>query len=279
MDGLQEKGLLRILMITMTRILLVFLLCLAASCALAAEPGKAQLEMNDISGLLREAEGQAKTLPPLANDQSEVGESRAGALMKQFNAPAYQAKIREEQQRLRETVFKDVIGEFMPQDGTYPPAEASANTERLYLFVSSSVPLATLRTYAAMIDRAKASQVIMVLRGFVGGMKKAGPTMAFIGEILKKDPACDLSKSRCDNYQVNIQIDPERFRRFRIDEVPALAYLTASADDQGQEEALIVTGDASLAALLERINGEAKSPGLQTLIAAFPGGVNQGECQ
>lgn len=69
-----------------------------------------------------------------------------------------------------------------------------------------------------MIDRAKTSQITMVLRGFVGGMKKAGPTMAFIGDILKKDPACDLNKGRCDSYQVNIQIDPKRFQKFHIDE-------------------------------------------------------------
>jgi len=265
-------------MMTMARILFVCLLCLAARCALAGEPVK-ELELNDISGLLREAEGQAKKLPPPANNQAAAGEGSAGALMEQFNAPSYQAKIRDEQQRLRETLFKDIIGEAMPSVGTKTPAQVAANTERLYLFVSSSVPLATLRNYAAMIDRAKTSQVTMVLRGFVGGMKKAGPTMAFIGNILKKDSACDLNKGRCDSYQANIQIDPERFQRFRIDEVPALIYLTASDDEQTPDDPPIVTGDARLDALLERINREAKSPGLQTLIAALRGGVNHGECQ
>lgn len=278
MDGLPKTSLLRLLMTTMIRIFFVCLLCLVARCALAGEPVKV-LELNDISGLLREAEGQAKKMPPPANNQAAAGNSTAGALMEQFNAPAHQAKIREEQQRLRETVFKEVIGEAMPPDSTEPPEQASANAERLYLFVSSSVPLATLRNYVAMIDRAKTSQITMVLRGFVGGMKKAGPTMAFIGDILKKDPACDLSKARCDSYQVNIQIDPERFQRFRIEEVPALVYLTASDDEQTPDDPLIITGDASLDALLERINGEAKSPNLPALIAALRGGMNHGECQ
>lgn len=265
-------------MMTMLRIFFVCLLCLAARSALAGEPVK-ELELNDISGILREAGGQAKNLPPPANGQAAAGESIAGALMEQFNAPAYQAKIRDEQQRLQKTVFKDVLRETMQTDGTQPSAQAAANAERLYLFVSSSVPLATLRNYATMIDRAKTSQVTMVLRGFVGGMKKAGPTLAYISEILKKDPSCDLSKGRCDSYQVNIQIDPERFQRFRIDEVPALVYFTANDDEQGQGEALIVSGDVSLDTLLERINREEKSPSLQTLIAALRGGVNHGECQ
>ena len=265
-------------MMTMARILFVCLLCLMARCALAGDPVK-ELELNDISGILREAEGQAKKLPPPANDQAAAGESTAGALMEQFNAPAHQAKIREEQQRLRETVFKDVLREAMPTDGPQPSTQAAANSERLYLFVSSSVPLATLRAYAAIIDRAKTNQITMVLRGFVGGMKKAGPTMAFIGEILKKDSACDLSKARCDSYQVNIQIDPERFQEFRIDQVPTLVYLAASDDEQTPDDPPIVTGDARLDALLERINREAKRPVLQTLIAALRGGVNHGECQ
>lgn len=268
---------LRILMMALTRIFFVCLLCLAVKDAFAGEPGKG-LELNDISGLLREAEGQAKKLPPPANLQAEAGESTAEALMQQFNAPAYQAKIRDEQQRLQATVFKDFIGEAIPS-GTQPPALARANSERLYLFVSSSVPLATLRAYAATIDRAKASQVTMVLRGFVGGMKKAGPTMGFIGEILKKNPACDLGKGRCDSYQVNIQIDPEQFQRFQIEEVPTLVYLNADDDDKTPNDPLIISGDASLDALLEQINREEKSPGLQTLIAALRGGVNHGECQ
>ena len=266
-------------MMTMARILFVFFLCLAAKCALAGEPSK-ELELKDISSLLSEAEGQAKKLPPPVNGKSAAGESVAGALMEQFNAPSYQSKIRNEQQRLQETVFKDVMREAIPTEGTQHPPQAALNAERLYLFISSSVPLVTLRAYAAMIDRTKADQITMVLRGFVGGMKKAGPTMAFIGEILKKDPLCDLNKSRCDSYQVNIQIDPERFQRFRIEEVPALAYLAVSDDEQGQGgEAFIVIGDASLDALLERINLEAKKPEIQTLIAALRDGVNKGECQ
>ena len=267
-------------MMTMARILFVCLLCLAARYALAGEPVK-ELELNDISSILREAEGQAKKIPPPNNSQASAGGSTARALMEQFNAPSYQSKIRDEQQRLRETVFKDVLRESMPSDGPLTQVQASTNIgERLYLFVSSSVPLVTLRAYAAMIDRAKADQITMVLRGFVDGMKKAGPTMAFISEILKKDPLCDLNKSRCDSYQVNIQIDPERFQRFRIEEVPALAYLAVSDDEQGQGgEAYIVIGDASLDALLERINRETKKPEIQTLIAALRDGVNKGECQ
>lgn len=264
---------LRLLMVTMARIVLICLFCLAARGAMAGEPGKG-LEMNDITSVLREAEGQARKMPPPVNERMKAAEGAASEAIEQFNAPAYQAKIRQEQQRLRETVFQSATGEAM----TTPEPEV-ASGERLYLFISSSVQLSTLRAYAAMIDRAKASQVTMVLRGFVGGMKKAGPTMAFIGEVLKKDQACDLGKARCESYQVNIQIDPERFQRFGIEQVPALAYLSQGSDGQGQGEPLIVSGDASLDTLLERINREAKRASLQTMIAALRHGSDKGECQ
>ncbi len=262
----------------MVRILIVCLLWLTASGTWAAEPGK-KVEMDDISGLLRQAEGQARKLPPLANDQATAGESAAEAFMEKFNATDYQGKIHDEQQRLQETLFKNTLRDAMPPDGK-PPAHEAPQAERLYLFVSSSMPLAILRAYAATIDQAKASQITMVLRGFVGGMKKAKPTLALIGEMLKKDQACNRAKGKCDSYQVSVQIDPEQFQRFRIDEVPTLVYLRADHDDdQKQGEPLMVSGDASLEAMLERINREAKSPGLQTLIAAFRGGADKGECR
>ncbi|MBU0908391.1 MAG: hypothetical protein KJ717_02415, partial [Proteobacteria bacterium] len=208
-----------------------------------------------------------------------------GKLMEKFNAQDYQSIMHDEQQRLRERIFKDILTENMPQGEQHLPPETASNSAQLYLFVSSSVPLTTLRNYAAMIDRARTGQVIMVLRGFVGGMKKIRPTMEFISEILKKDPACDFMKGKyptrghkCDSYQVNIQVDPLLFQRFAIDEVPALAYLPVSENEtEGkQAEPLIVNGDAGLDYLLERINREAKSADLNRLVAALRGGTGNG---
>ncbi|OKY73976.1 MAG: hypothetical protein BM485_16110 [Desulfobulbaceae bacterium DB1] len=254
---------------------------LFAGQAFADDKTPPELKMNDISGVLKEAQKNAQKLQLPNNDQGDTCgcQEKAGKVMEKFNSPDFKAKIRDEQQRLQETIFKDILTESLPQGDQNSPAETEANEEGIYLFVSSSVPLSTLRNYAAMIDRARTGQVIMVLRGFVGGMKKIRPTMEFIAEIMKKDSTCDITKEKCNSYQVNIQVDPQLFQRFGIEEVPALAYLPISVgkEEVKQAEQIIITGDASLDYLLERINREAKSADLNTLIAALRGGIGNGE--
>ena len=253
----------------------------AAGPANASDKKTPEVKMNDISGVLNEAQKKAKELQLPDNDQTDdCGcQEATGKLMEKFNAPDFQAKIRAEQQRLQETLFNDILTESSPQGDPNTPAVAQLTPKQLYLFISSSVQLTTLRNYAAMIDRAPSGKIIMVLRGFIDGMKKIRPTMEFIGEILKKDPACDLTKEKCDSYQVNIQVDPLLFQRFAIEKVPALAYLPISEGDaEGKKaEPIIVNGDASLDYLLEQINREAKSADLNTMLAALRGGINNGE--
>lgn len=262
------------------RTIIILFLCLFAGYCLADEPGS-KLKMDDISSVLKEAQENAKKLRlPENGQEDDCGcQDAAGKVMEKFNSPDFQARMQDEQQRLQKTVFKDILTESLPQKDQNTTAATGSHAEQLYLFVSSSVPLTTLRNYAATIDRVHTGQVIMVLRGFVGGMKKIKPTMEFIAEILKKDPTCDFTKTKCDSYQVNIQVDPQLFQRFGIEEVPALAYLKISESDaeEKQAEPIIISGDAGLDYLLERINREAKSADLNTLIAALRGGIGNGE--
>ena len=265
----------------MTGIVIALIFCLLTGQSFADETTPLELKMNDISGVLKEAQENEKKLQLPKNDkEDDCGcQEMAGKVMGKFNSPDFQAKMRDEQQRLQETIFKDILSESMPQGDQNQPAVTAANAERVYLFISSSVPLTTLRNYAAMIDRVRTGQVIMVLRGFVGGMKKIRPTMEFIAEILKKDLTRDFTKEQCDSYQVNIQIDPQLFQRFGIEDVPALAYLPISGGDEEEKQAeqISINGDASLDYLLERINREAKSADLNTLIAALRRGTGNGE--
>lgn len=283
MDGIQEKSMLRVLMkiIRLTGTALVIVLCFLANPAFSDGQPATNLKMNDISGVLDTAQEKAKELKLPDNSQADDCGCRDAAekVMEKFNSPDFQARMQDEQQRLQEEVFKDILTESLPQSDQNPPAATGSHAQQLYLFVSSSVPLSTLRNFAAMIDRARAGRIIMVLRGFVGGMKRIRPTVEFIGEVLKKDPDCDLAKEKCDSYQVNIQVDPQPFQRFGIEEVPALVYLPTNVEEaEGkQAEPIIICGDAGLDYLLERINQEAKNADLNTLIAALRGGIHHGE--
>lgn len=283
MDGIQEKSMLRFLMkIThMTGTALALILCFIASQTFAGDQSSTDLKMRDVSKVLNTAQEKTKELKLPENGQADdCGcQEAAGKIMEKLNSPDFQARMQDEQQRLQETIFKDILTQSLPEADQNPITDAQTGSEQLYLFVSSSVPLNTLRNYAAMIDRARVGEIIMVLRGFVGGMKKIRSTMEFIGDILKKNPSCDLTKEKCDSYQVNVQVDPQLFQRFGIEEVPALAYLPSNEDksEGKQAEPVIIYGDAGLDYLLERINREATNADLNTLIAALRGGIGRGE--
>lgn len=264
---------LRLLKTSSRFIVLLMVVFLTSVQALAGGQQTNELKTNDITGVLQDAQQKAKDLPLPEKERTGKGRKEAARIIEKFNAPANQARLNKERQRLQDALCVDVPGTPLSKNGGHVQAESDSTMGQVYLFISSSMPLTTLRNYAAMIDRARTGQVIMVLRGFVGGMKKIGPTMKFIGEILKKDPTCDQAGKKCESFQVNIEVDPLLFQRFAIEKVPAVAYLPAGKSDvpDAEPEPLIIAGDAGLDYLLERINREAKTAGLRTLVASLRG--------
>ncbi len=248
-----------------------------------------ELIMDEITRVLENAQELARQSTVPENLHQERGRTHAEKLAQKFHSPAYQEKLKQEQARLTEELFKDVPDGYSHDAGTTQKQRQTAGklleSERVYVFITKSVPITTLRNYSAAIAKAGDPNVVMVLRGFVGGMKKIKPTMDFIAEILKKDPACDMTREKCDSFGVNIEIDPLLFRRYQICEVPAIVY--AQNVDQGVEalngsEGLndnasagnffVIIGDAKLDYLLERINREAGSESLTALIIAITKG-------
>ncbi|MCC6503803.1 MAG: hypothetical protein IT362_11810 [Deltaproteobacteria bacterium] len=147
--------------------------------------------------------------------------------------------------------------------------------ERIYIFVSSSVPKDTLRNYARDLDRLGQPRMSIVMRGFVGGMTKVRPTLEFLRGVLFKDETCDYDK--CEAYRAPALIDPLLFRRYGIEAVPAIVYakgvrvvnFTVSEGlGEGAEtgDYYILYGDAALEGALELINSEARSRSLDCLV-------------
>lgn len=257
-------------------LLILSILLPVCQCFAGEAPGKA-LDMQDLSGVMKQAGEEAKTMAVPENADSGAGRQAAESLMRQFQTPQFQAEIQAEQMRLQRNVFHDVLADFAPKEKQDLPAGKLSDDERVYLLISSSVELSTLRSYAAMIDRARDPNVVMVLRGFVGGMKQIKPTMEFIGNVLKKDPACHEAVEKCDAYKVAIQIDPLLFERCRVEQVPVVVYARdlsfngETSEDQTPHRDFTIAGDAGLDWLLEKINREAKSETLAGLIASLRG--------
>ncbi len=181
-----------------------------------------------------------------SNKFTDEGKQAAEKVFKQYNSQAFQDKLKQEQARLAKEVFKN-SDENISADisGQQAGIEKADKSGQVYLFISKSVPIDTLRNYVKSISNMN-TNITMILRGFVGGVKKIKPTMDFITNIIKKDAECDFTSSKCLIYDVDIRIDPELFKKYGITEVPAVV------DSNGNK----VCGDMGLKYLLEKIENK-----------------------
>lgn|GEM_PF-5843638 len=119
--------------------------------------------------------------------------------------------------------------------------------ERIYIFISSSVPVETLRNFvrdSGLIH----GRVYFILRGGVKGLTYIRPTVSWIISLMKKDPDCDLLREKCELYRAEFWIDPLLFRQYHVDVVPQVVYV------KGEDEVVVASpGAVSLACHLGRI--------------------------
>jgi type-F conjugative transfer system pilin assembly protein TrbC len=135
--------------------------------------------------------------------------------------------------------------------------------------------MATIRNYVSSIARLRDGNIMLVMRGFVDGMTKIGPTVRFSAEALKQNPLCE--GPQCAMNPVNLIVDPLLFRRYGISRVPAVVYARgvhpatagASEGDAGTGVAshYSIYGDASFEYMLEKISREAGSASLKGMVA------------
>lgn len=121
------------------------------------------------------------------------------------------------------------------------------------LFVSSSMPVATLRTYAGQLERAHG---VLAFRGMPGGLNKVAPMAKLSAQILRLDPGC--VGPACAMRDVQLIVDPIVFRQHGIARVPALAMIPGDPtqpycerEEDASRAAHIVYGDAALTGLLD----------------------------
>jgi type-F conjugative transfer system pilin assembly protein TrbC len=140
------------------------------------------------------------------------------------------------------------------------------------LFVSSSMPLSTLRNYAVQIEKVHG---VMAFRGVPGGLRKMGPMAKLTAQILRVDPGCE--GPNCMMRDVQLIIDPIVFRQHGVAQVPALAMIPGDPtqaycerDDDSPRALHIVFGDSALSGLLEeyaRLGGKEEVRHAQALLA------------
>ncbi len=94
------------------------------------------------------------------------------------------------------------------------------NTDRLYIFISSSIPISTLRNYAQIVSILKNKNIYFVMRGCVDSCHTIAPTKAFIHQII----ALNKKGNKVLPIIHGIQIDPLLFRLYNIKRVPVFVY-------------------------------------------------------
>lgn len=121
------------------------------------------------------------------------------------------------------------------------------------LFVSSAMPVAILRTYAAQLERVGG---VIAFRGMPGGLAKVAPMAKLSAQILRIDPGCE--GPACPMRNVQIIVDPLVFRQHSVTRVPALGLIPADPtqpycerEEDSPQSQHIIYGDAALSGLLE----------------------------
>jgi len=226
-------------------------------------------QQNIVSAIMEKAKEDSKKMALPENEYGEEGLSAAKKAAEAFHSPGFQEQIQCEQQRLETEVFGDFITSWKKKDAVEEQSGQTNcldDTERVYLFFSSSVPDETVRVYLSAIADAGDPDVIPVMRGFIGGLDDMAANTEYFSRILKIDLDCQDTEVPCQRYQTAIKLNPVLFAQYGITRVPAVVY-------ENEGDGFLIQGDAGLDYLLERINREAKSSSLAKLIRKLQGGL------
>jgi type-F conjugative transfer system pilin assembly protein TrbC len=226
-------------------------------------------------GILQDAE---KSLPK----PQPAMEEAAKKTYDNVASPEYQLKVSKEAERMRRELFKtgDAYADYYAVEKKAP--DSLAASERIYIFISESVPMSTLRAYAADISRLRDPNIVMVLNGFVGNKPQFEPTVGFMARVIERDSGCvedNMGGGGCEMLEATVMVDPNLFERYRPKVVPAIVFASgvspalpdvSEGDDDNSPAAAswwMIYGDASLRYALEFTNREAKAKSLEHLLS------------
>ena len=237
------------------------------------------LTVPDLANSLSNADRLAKQMTVPGNRHEKDMSDLAGTLDSYYHSDEFQLRVQSETERIKSEMFGGKISGYYADKDKEAPKGKLAESERVYVFISSAMPLATIRNYAASVARLGDPNVSLVMRGFVDGMTKIQPTIGFIASVLQRDQACRPQDGDCEMLPAGLVVDPLLFRRYRIDRVPAVVYARGlKAEDAGLSEGdpkntaisdhYAAYGDASLEYLLDQIRRESGSASLAAFLAA-----------
>lgn len=249
------------------------------------------LSFPDMSKILEEVEKIKKSLQIPKNKFEKEMQDEAAKTIAIYQSPEYQAKIAAETDRIKRELFHEQLKDLPSERGGLkgdddnekknktPVVARLADDERIYIFVSSSMPIETVRAYASSLARyGDQSKMALIMRGFVGGATKIIPTTNYFADVMKVNSTCDLTDGECAMLNAKIMVDPILFRRYNITQVPATVYakgvrVNIPEQSEGNDDVAIgefwtVYGDAALEYNLEKIRQASNSESLKHLLSS-----------
>ena len=218
---------------------------------------KYEIKRKNLEENIKELEKKSKQI---YIPESRVSDDIKSLAMQSYmltQTPQYQQQVEEFKSQI-----SSATGGNLPEQKFYRDAASEKTVlqdeERIYVFVSSSMPDETIRTYVRALHFIGRNTFI-VLRGAVGGLYRLKPTAEWSVNMLKKDTLCE---GQCDLYRTKIIIDPFLFRKYQITRVPAVVYvknvintegLSEGLDSVKIKEAFVSYGDVSLSYHLKLI--------------------------
>ena len=111
---------------------------------------KAQsLSIPDVEVSLKKAEelGTSITIPTNASEiKMKEAAERTNVV---YQSPEFQGRLKAEAERIKLALFGDAVEQYYPDSGNPAPIQGKLGAdERIYVFVSSSMPIQTIRNYA-----------------------------------------------------------------------------------------------------------------------------------
>lgn len=273
-----------------SRIIFYVLIFLFVISAARSFPEDKQGGISSLNKTLERAEEYEKIIsaPNYLPDYKKEAAEKLKELSGLVQSSALQKRIKEYKNRLADKLI-DPAYQSNSVNIDDPDSKKNSSdflldsSERIYVFISSSVPVSTLRNYAGDIHILGDPNISMVMRGFVDGMKYIAPTAAFIKSIISDDPDYISTKeNEYPAFNTSIVIDPLLFRRYEITAVPAVLYARGMKimDSQGSEgkeenaefsEAYLLYGDVSLGYALEQIFKKSDSKKIDKIIKKLRG--------
>ena len=201
-----------------------------------------------------------------------------------YQSEEFQKKIALERERIQKEVFG--------REAYYKDSKKGSSTgglganERIYVFLSSSIPTETLRRYTSAAGALGDRNVRFVMRGFIGGAKYVKPTLRFVKDLLLEDPDCDPLKStvpdlrhRGDHRSHALRALPHHpgpRLRLRDGERPKDPEKSEGLESNINIRAFhTVYGDVNFEYVLEAFEKETHSAGVSALLAGLRKGFYQ----